>query len=250
MIVWREKFRALSLHFLVTAGMAALAAAVIFFVWFPDPFQAMLGGTRLFLLISGIDLALGPLSSLIVYNSKKTRRALIFDYTIIGIVQLAAFVYGVMAIADARPAYVAFAKDQFVVTLAGDLEDKDLLEGKDPYRTRPMWGPKVIGTQNPTDRKERQALLFSGAAGKDVNEFPKYFVPYEAVREQVKQKSQPLELLYKHHPEAKQMIKDAKLKVPEAQLRWLPIRGKTFWTALLDENGGPPLAYLPFDPYY
>lgn len=250
MIAWREKFRALSLHFLVTASMAALAAAVIFFVWFPDPFQDMMGGTRLFLLISGIDLALGPLSSLIVYNSKKTRRALIFDYTVIGIVQLAAFVYGVAAIADARPAYVAFAKDQFMVTLAGDLEDKDLAEAKDPsYSTRPKWGPRVIGTQNPTDRKEKQELLFSGAAGKDVNEFPKYFVPYDAVKEQVKQKSQSLDVLYKRHPEAKQMVADAKLNIPEAELRWLAIRGKTFWTVLVDANGGPPLAYLPVDPY-
>ncbi|WP_129780023.1 TfpX/TfpZ family type IV pilin accessory protein [Peristeroidobacter soli] len=250
MIAWREKFRALSLHFLVTAAMAALAAAVIFLVWFPDPFQQMLGGTRLFLLISGIDLVLGPLSSLIVYNSKKTRRALIFDYTVIGIVQLAAFGYGVMSIADARPAYVAFAKDAFEVALAGDLEDQDLQAAKDPYRTRPKWGPKVVGTQSPTNREERNALLFSAVSGKDIQMFPKYFVPYEAVREQVKQKAQPLEVLYKHHPEARQMVAEAGLKIPEAQLRWLPIRGKTFWTVLLDANGGPPLAYLPVDPYY
>jgi hypothetical protein len=42
MIAWREKFRAMSLHFLVTLAMAAVAAAMIFLVWFPDPFQAML----------------------------------------------------------------------------------------------------------------------------------------------------------------------------------------------------------------
>jgi hypothetical protein len=249
MIAWREKFRALSLHFLVTAGMAAIAAAVIFLVWFPDPFQAMMGGTRLFVLISVIDLVLGPLSSLIVYNSKKSRRALIFDYTLIGIVQLAAFVYGVMSIAHARPVYVAFVKDRFEVTLATDIEDKDLLAAKDPYRTRPKWGPKVIGTQSPTDREERSDLLFSALEGKDIHMFPKFFVPYEAVKEQVKRQAQPLDVLYKHHPEARQMVADAKLKLPEAQLRWLPIRGKEFWTVLLDSSGGPPLAYLPVDPY-
>lgn len=249
MIAWREKFRALSLHFLVTAGMAALAAAVIFFVWFPDPFQAMMGGTQLFLLISLCDLALGPLTSLVIYNSKKSRRALIFDYSIVGVVQLAAFVYGVMSIADARPVYVVFAVDQFEVTLAGDLEDQDLQAAKDPYRTRPKWGPKVIGTQRPTGREERNALLFSGLAGKDIQMFPRYYVPYEQVKEQVKQRAKPMEELYKRHPEAKQIVADAKVKLPESELRWLPIRGKMFWTVLLDSNGGPPLAYLPIDPY-
>lgn len=250
MIVWREKFRAMLLHFLVTLAVAAVAAGVIFFVWYPDPFQAMLGGTKLFLLISACDLVLGPLISLVIYNSKKSRRELITDYSIIGVVQLAAFIYGVVAIADSRPAYVAFAVDRFEVVLASDLTDKDLLAAKDPYHTRPKWGPELIATQAPTDIKERDDLLFSGLAGRDIQTFPRYYVAYEAAREQIKQRAQPMEALYKHHPEAKQLLAATKLAVPESELRWLPIRGRTsFWTVLLDANGGPPLAYLPLDPY-
>lgn len=249
MIVWREKFRALLLHFLVTAAVAAVAAAVIFLVWFPDPFQAIMGGTKLFLLISACDLVLGPLISLVIYNSKKSRRELITDYSIVGAVQLAALVYGVLAIADARPAYVAFVGDRFDVVAASDLTDEDLQAGKDPYRTRPKWGPKLIATRSPTDIEERNDLLFSAVAGKDIQMFPRYYVPYETAREQVKRRAQPLEVLYKRHPEARQLVQDAKLAVPESELRWLPIRGKEFWTVLLDANGGPPLAYLPLDPY-
>ena len=103
MIVWREKFRAMLLHFLITLAVAAVAAGVIFLVWFPDPFQAMAGGTKLFMLISVCDLVLGPLLSLVIYNSKKSRRELITDYSIVGVVQLAAFNYGVVAKAAPRP---------------------------------------------------------------------------------------------------------------------------------------------------
>ena len=46
MIVWREKFVATGIHFLVTLGFAACAAALIFLVWYPDPFETMIGGTR------------------------------------------------------------------------------------------------------------------------------------------------------------------------------------------------------------
>ncbi|GFE83335.1 fimb protein [Steroidobacter agaridevorans] len=249
MIVWREKFRALLLHFLVTAAVAAVAAAVIFFVWFPDPFQAMMGGTKLFLLISACDLALGPLISLVIYNSKKSRRELITDYSIVGAVQLAALVYGVLSIADARPVYVAFVGTRFEVVAASDLTDENLQAGRDPYRTRPKWGPELIATQMPTDVKERNDLLFSALAGKDIQAQPRYYVPYETAKEELKRRAQPMEALYKHHPEAKQLVQAAKLAVPESELRWLPIQGRGFWTVLLDANGGPPLAYLPLDPY-
>jgi hypothetical protein len=249
MIAWREKFRAMSLHFLVTLAMAAAAAAVIFLVWFPDPFQAMLGGMKFFLLISLCDLVLGPLISLVIYNSKKSRRALIIDYSIVGAVQLAAFVYGVMSIAAARPVYVAFVVDRFEVVRAGDLDDKDLAAAKDPYRTRPKWGPVLIATEFASDPKVRDDQMWQAIGGKDIFRFPSSYVPYETVKEQVKSKAKPLELLYKHHPQAKQMVAEANLKLPESELRYLPILGKTFWTALVDANGGPPLAYLPIDPY-
>ncbi|HEY0684644.1 MAG TPA: TfpX/TfpZ family type IV pilin accessory protein [Steroidobacter sp.] len=250
MIAWREKFRAVLLHFFVTLAMAVAAAALIFFVWYPDPFQDMLGGTRFFLLIAICDLVLGPLTSLIIYNSKKSRRALIFDYSVVGVVQLAAFVYGVMTISSARPVYIAFVKDRFEVVIAEDLADKDLQEAKDPYRTRPKWGPVLIGTQRPDTREARNALVFAAMEGKDIQNFPRYFVPYEAVADAVKQAGQPMEKLYKHHPEARQLIADENVKEPDAQLRWLPIQGtRSFWTVLLDANTGALLGYLPIDPY-
>lgn len=250
MIAWREKFRAVLLHFLATLAMALAAGALIFVVWYPDPFQAMLGGTRFFLLITICDLVLGPLTSLIVYNSKKTRRALIFDYTVIGIVQIAAFVYGVMSISNARPTYIAFVKDRFEVVIAEDLAEKDLQAAQDPYRTRPKWGPVLIGTQRPSTREEINDLVLSAMEGKDLQNFPRYFVPYEQVAEQVKQASSPLEKLYKNHPEARQLIAEEGVKLPEAQLRWLPIRGtRSFWTVLVDANTGEVLTYIPIDPY-
>lgn len=250
MIAWREKFRAVLLHFTVTLLMAVAAAALIFLVWYPDPFQAMLGGTRFFLLITVCDLVLGPLTSLIIYDSRKTRRALIFDYTVVGIVQLAAFVYGVLSISNARPIYVAFVKDRFEVVIAEDIAEPDLRQAQKPYSTRPKWGPELIGTQAPSDREARNALVFAAIAGKDIQNFPRYFVPYEQVAEQVRRVAQPIGALYEHHPEARQLIVEEGLSVPEAQLRWLPIRGtRSFWTVLLDANSAVPLGYLPIDPY-
>ena len=250
MIVWREKFLAFGWHFLVTLALAIAAAIVIFFVWYPDPFQAMLGGTKFFMLITVCDLVLGPLTSLIIYNSRKTRRALVFDYTVVGIVQIAAFVYGIMSMADARPVYVAFVKDRFEVVIAEEIADKDLQEAQDPYRTRPKFGPLLVGTQSPTDREERNALIFASMEGKDVQNFPRYYVPYAASADAIKQSARPLDALRKLRPEAQSLIEAEQLDVPEEQVSWLPVRSpKGFWTALLDAQTGRLLTYIPLDPY-
>jgi hypothetical protein len=250
MILWREKFQAFGWHFLVTLALAIAAAIVIFFVWYPDPFQTMLGGTKFFLLITTCDLVLGPLTSLIIYNSKKTRRALVFDYTVVGVVQIAAFIYGVMSMADARPVYVAFVKDRFEVVIAKEIADQDLQNAQDSYRTRPKFGPVLVGTQSPKDREQRNALVFSAMEGKDVQNFPRYYVPYAANTDAIKQRVRSLDDLRKRHPEAQQIIEAEQLNVPEERLRWLPVRSpKGFWTALLDAQTAQLLAYIPIDPY-
>ncbi len=121
-----------------------------------------------------------------------------------------------MSIAHARPAYVAFAKDRFeVVTLAGDLDEQDLQAAQGAVPHPSEVGPKLIGTRvRPTEKNGRRCC--SRALGvKTFTSFRSFYVPYEAVKEQVKQQAQPLDGPYKHHPEARQMVADAKLKMPE-----------------------------------
>jgi hypothetical protein len=250
MIVWREKFQAFGWHFVVTLALAIAAAVVIFWLWYPDPFQAMLGGTKFFILITVCDLVLGPLTSLIIYNSKKTRKALVFDYCVVGVVQIAAFVYGVMSMADARPVYVAFVKDRFEVVIAKEIDDQDLRDANDAYRLRPKFGPVLVGTQSPSDREQRNALMYAIMEGKDIQNFPRYYVPYEANADAIKQQARTLDDLRKRHPDAQQFIAAEKLNVPEERVRWLPVRSpKGFWTALVDAQTSQVLAYIPVDPY-
>ena len=250
MIVWREKIRAFSLHFLVTLGLALASAVVIFLIWYPDPFQTMLGGTRFFLLVTICDLVLGPLTSLVIYNSKKSRRALLFDYSLVGLVQLAAFVYGVMSMAHARPIYVAFVKDRFEVVMAEEIADADLQRAQPPYHSRPKLGPVLVGTQSPTDREQRNELVFASMEGKDVQNFPRYYVPYEKNIDAIKQRARPIEELEKLHPQAKELVAAERLDTPRDKLLWLPVHSpRAFWTALVDAETARVLAYIPVDPF-
>ena len=252
MIAWREKTKAFAIHFLVTLTLCAGAAALVFLIWYPDPFATMLGGAKLFLVLLMCDLGLGPLTSFIIYSSKKTRRALLFDYTVIGVLQLAAFAYGLYTVANIRPAYVAFVLDRLEVISAGELDDADLAKGEDRYRQRPKWGPQLVGIQRPQDTQERQKVLWSAVvAGKDYAQLPAYYVPYEEVLPEVRQRSLPVSELEKRHPEAKPLISSAaaQLQTSVEKLVWVPVKHRHgFWTALLDRDTGRPVGWLPLDP--
>ena len=253
MIVWREKAAAFAVHFLVTLTLSACAAALVFLAWYPDPFQKMLGGTKLFEVMVTCDLGLGPLTSFIIYSSKKSRRALLFDYTVIGILQLGAFLYGLYAVSNTRPVYIAFVVDQLEVVSAGEIDDADLAKGPERYRQRPKWGPQLVGIQRPDDPKERQKVLWSSVTeGKDYAVLPTYYVPYEQVLPQVRERASPVSELERRHPQAKPLVSRAvaQLQIPVEKLVWLPVKHRSgFWTALLDRDTGRPVSWLPLDPY-
>jgi hypothetical protein len=250
MIVWREKLVAFGLHFLVTLALAGAAAALIFLVWFPDPFGEMLGGAKLFVLVVGCDLALGPLMSLVIYNRRKARKLLVMDYTIVGIIQLAAIGYGIYIMSSSRPVYVVFTKDSLTVVAPSDYDKKDLQVAPPQYRSLPLWGPQLMGARSPTDSKEKSELLFAGFAGRDIQVQPRYYVPYDSQHEEIRKASLELASLEKGHPDWSTLIDAAAAKahVPRERLRWLPVNyGRGFWSALIDTENSHPVAYLPID---
>ena len=251
MIVWREKLIATAVHFLVTLALTACAAALIFLVWFPRPFATMIGGTELFLLVVGCDLALGPLISLVIYNSRKSRRKLIFDYTIVGVVQICSLVYGVSVLDGARPVYLAFNADRLEVVTAVEISDRELAAARNPeYARLPITGPRLVGVTVPVT--ERSDALFGSMSGNHEHFRPKFYVTYESKLETIRAKARTVEALEKRKPAAKPLI-DAAMRdagLPAERIRWLPVHhAKGFWTVLIDINDGKPVAWANFDPY-
>ena len=251
MIVWREKLVATGIHFLVTLALAAFAATLIFLVWFPDPFQTMIGGTKLFMLVVGCDLVLGPLISLVIYNSRKSRRALITDYAIVGVVQIAALVYGVSILAGTRPVYVAFSKDRLEIVGAGDIQDAELAAAKTPlYRSLPLTGPRYVAIEVPA--KDQTDAMFQSLAGNEEHMRPRFYAPYESQLPQIRSHAKAIEELEKTHRDSKPLVEAARARitVPADRVRWLPVHhNKGFWTALIDTESGKPLEYVDLDPY-
>lgn len=219
-----SRWKASAIHLVASALIALTVIAVIAFVWFPGPLFEATGSRELVLLLIGVDVAIGPLITLIVYREGK--RGMRFDLAVIAICQVAALVYGLHTFLAVRPGYYVFAVDRFVAVPASQLSAEDLAAARDPaYRRVPWTGPKLVAAKLPTDNAELLELTESGVGGKDIERFPKYYEPYENQREKVLKRAIPLE-----------------------ELGVLGGRAKLALDEFLAEHGGDPddYAYLPF----
>jgi len=213
----------------------------------------MMDGIKLFGIVLGCDLVLGPLMSLVIFHPSKSRRELIIDYTIVATLQLIALLYGVSVVAQYRPAYIAFTVDRFDIVSAGDLDQADLQEAIVPeYQHLPWFGPKLVAAIKPEDREERNQAIFLGLAGKDLSVRPKYYRAYESRHDEVVHAMHPLQELFKLHPDAEPRIAET-LKSHGTDIQyagWLAVKHRRgFWVAIIDSRTSLPLTYLPIDPY-
>ena len=162
------------------SALGVCAAALIFGVWYPPPYSHAVGADQLIFLLLGVDVVLGPLLTLVVFKSGK--KSLRFDLSVIALLQVCAFLYGMSIVVRARPAFIVGRVDRFVIVSANDLDAEDYAKATDPrFRAAPWTGPKVIGAAIPTDTEQRNALMFSSAGGKDLEKFPQYYTDYDAV---------------------------------------------------------------------
>lgn len=246
-----SRYRAASIHLTLSAVIAAIALAGMLFVWYPPPLFQALGGTELVLLIIGIDVIIGPLLTLIVFDTRK--KELIFDLAIIACVQLAALSYGVYAMHTARPVYIAFVENRFSVVAAGDLEDESLAQAKPEYRSLSITGPILVAVDMPTDKETLDTLRIAAAfSGLGAQNLPKYYAPYASQKKQILEASLPLDkLLGNDSPETQRTQIKAFLEKhgkTSAETRALPVltRRQTL-IAVIDGNSAALLGLLPFD---
>ena len=146
-------------------------------------------------MLLAIDVALGPLLTLVVFKvGKKTLR---LDLAVIGVVQAAALAYGVYSLLIARPVYVASLGNRFAVIQANDIEDKELEAAK---KSLPWFGPEWVGYKEATDKAERERILFSAFGGGGYGNFPQHHAPIESMREETLKRALPISELRMRNP--------------------------------------------------
>jgi hypothetical protein len=204
-----SRWKAAAIHLCASAAIAAIVVWTMLHVFYPSPFFEALGGARLIGLIVGVDVVLGPLITLIVFDVRK--KSLKFDLAAVVVLQLVALVYGAHIAFQARPAYLLFVKDRFEIVTANQLEPEQLAKAVRPeFKSVPFSGPWTAAADLPTDPKEMELLqMLALSARADVQLFPQYFVPYFDRRGLVISKGKSLERFAAESPRARPVIEKA-----------------------------------------
>ena len=249
---WKRRLRASTVHLGISLCIAAFAAALVFGLWYPYPYGEISGGRELFFLVVAVDVIMGPLITLAIFNRAKPRRELLIDFTVVGLLQLAALGYGLWTVFAARPVHLVFEYSRMTVVHAIDVDADLLAKAPTSLQKLPVTGPTVIALRpfkNPEEQFDATMAAFEGfplAARSDL------WQAYEPVRADVLKEAKPVaELRARFSNQAAQIDRAiAATGKPVTDLRYLPLLSrKTAWTVLLDTTTAEPLGYLPLDSF-
>lgn len=240
--MWKQKFIAFAIHLLATLVTSGICAVIVYGSWYPGAFAQMVGGADILKLIIVAEFFLGPVMSFVIYNAAKTRRHLMIDYCVVGILQFTALVYGVVTVESGRPIYMVFVKDRLEVIAKTELTESELAKISDPEIT-PSWSTfKNICVEYPADAKERSDLLMSAMGGRDIQLKPQYYRSCKAG--EVQNKTYSKDRLFSNTPIK---IEDLPEHLRAKEFTWLPVVNR-FSVWLVVYVKGEQEVYLNLDP--
>ncbi len=102
------RLRASAIHFGLSLVVFLILLGVIVCIWYPGALFWIDGGMTGVQILIAVDLVLGPLLTLIIYNPTKTRRHIMIDFMFIAAIQISALVWGVNTIYEQKPQAIVF----------------------------------------------------------------------------------------------------------------------------------------------
>lgn len=109
------KLKATAVHLSLSLVVFIYLVYQIYYNWYPQPYFAIDGGWQGIQIIAAVDLVLGPLITFLIFDLSKSRREILFDLSVIVIIQLGALFYGIAQVYNQRPVAVALVSQYMLV---------------------------------------------------------------------------------------------------------------------------------------
>ncbi len=175
--ILKTKFKAFSIHLMLSFFLVTLLLSAVIYFWFPLEYLGISSFKGVTLLIVGIDLIIGPILTFIVYAPGK--KSLKFDLSTIAVFQIIAITYGTFALYQTHPLFVTYKQGMFNLVHANEI---DLDKAKfDQLKVSKFSAGNLAFTQLPKDPKE-QADIMMGVDMKgepDIDQRAEFYEPYE-----------------------------------------------------------------------
>jgi len=140
-----SRWKAASIHFLISLIVFLGLLALILLLWYPGILFNVGGGWAGLRIVIAVDLILGPLLTLVVFKTGKP--GLKFDLSCIGVFQVACMIAGMAIVYGERPLAVVLAYDTFYSVNTDELLEYE----RDPAILESIPGsyPKLVYVELP-----------------------------------------------------------------------------------------------------
>ena len=225
------RFRAFSIHFLISFVIFLILLYLILGHWYPQPYFLNDGGWRVIRIIVGVDLVLGPLLTLIVFKPGKP--GLKFDLSVIALVQVLALSWGIWTTYSERPVAVIYTIDYFTPVPAYQLKAQGLTSDK--LQQYGSMDPVLIFSDIPQE-KQSEVLIESMHKGKPLYLLTEYYRKFSSQYAGVlKQNSMNLEKYVDDKPELKKRYQKAlvNLDASKTHISFLALHSRDKWVSVI-----------------
>lgn len=240
------RFKAFGIHLLLSILVALASLFWVFTIWYPAPLHQALAVTHIFLLLILVDMALGPILTLIVYKPGKT--TLIFDLAVIAALQLSALAYGLWTVAEGRPAWLVFNVDRFDVVQVVDIDQRHLAQAAPEYQAPSWFGPGWVGADRAAGGEHSSDIILESVfGGPDIAQRPFLYRPLPQFAHDMQRRAQPLERLTDYNDA--ETLAATLAKWPQAT-GWLPLMARAQpMVVLLAEDNTQVLGIVALHPW-
>lgn len=248
--VMGHRFRAVAVHLLINLVVALIAAAIVFGVWYPYPYNHVSGGWKLFLMIISIDVLIGPLCTLVIFDIKKPSRELFLDVSVVVLLQIFALMYGLYTVYQARPLHLIFEYSVFRVVHAADVSDVPV---PDAFGNSFFDSPTMLSLRDFRNADEQLNATAQAMSGLELSFRPEFWQPYKNALKKVRAVAKPLANLKVRFPRNIDEIDKLAQSTnrPIDHLSYVPMSSRKafFWTVVLDAESGEIVGFLPIDSF-
>ncbi|MEM7081135.1 MAG: hypothetical protein AAF465_00140 [Pseudomonadota bacterium] len=151
-------------HLLLSLLILIVLSALIAFVLFPGALFKLAGGIDGIKIIAGVDMVLGPLLTLVIYNRSKPLNELARDLIVIATIQIAALGAGMYIVYNSRPAVVTYAFDQFYTSKVDEFVAQSASAPTDLNLLSPTFFNLTLPTDDDEARSRMVEIEFSGTS--------------------------------------------------------------------------------------
>ncbi|MCP4333546.1 MAG: hypothetical protein GY785_12885 [Gammaproteobacteria bacterium] len=145
------KLKATAVHLSMSVAVFIYLAYQIYYNWYPEPYFSIDGGWQGIRLVGAVDLVLGPAITFLIFDLRKSRKAILFDLLVIVTIQVGALAYGVYTTYSQRPIAIVVI-DQFVLSSTMEHYGETLPSSSELARFSDE-RPPIIYSEFPLDRK-------------------------------------------------------------------------------------------------